>query len=316
MFHPIPKENHCEPATAATGYRHPSYARALEEFGKPHFLRLSKGCVLISAIDGSEAYDARGCYPLFCCQDWKRISDDLEELTDSVVSLMLVTDPFGDYDPQALADSFPDLFRPYKEHFVVDLTRPIESTISKTHARYARQAARTVEVERVADPKRFAHQWISLYSHLVQRNQVQGIAAFSHDSLRRQLEVPGLELFRAVLNGETVAAILYYLHEGVAYYHLGASSDKGYENRASYALFGESLAYFKSRARWVCLGAGAGSTNNGGDGLTRFKRGWATGTRTAHICGRIFDSLQYQKLVCARKDTVAGYFPLYRSPAS
>ena len=55
-------------------------------------------CVgLERAIPGSDLHDGMGCYPLFCCHDWKRLPDDVAELTDSLVTLTLVTDPFGDF---------------------------------------------------------------------------------------------------------------------------------------------------------------------------------------------------------------------------
>ena len=119
--------NDCESA-GATGSLHPSYVCALEEIGSPRRLERSKGCILVSAVDGCSAFDAHGCYPLFCCRDWDRIAEDVGSLKDSLVSLVLVTDPFGKYDPQVMAECFPDLFKPYKEHFVVDLTYPIHSS--------------------------------------------------------------------------------------------------------------------------------------------------------------------------------------------
>ena len=65
--------------------------------------------------------------------------------------------------------------------------------------------------------------------------------------------------------------------------------------------------------RWLGLGAGAGVTTSVEDGLTRFKKGWATGTRPASFCGRIFDSERYREL-CRKGGADDGrYFPAYRS---
>ena len=112
-----------EPATLS-GYGHPSYAASLAEFGTPRRLRRSGGWVLERRIAGTEARDAMGCYPLFVCQDWRALEADLDEL-DGLVSLALVSDPFGDYDEDVLRRCFRDVLVPFKPHFVTDVSRPI-----------------------------------------------------------------------------------------------------------------------------------------------------------------------------------------------
>ena len=81
-----------------TGYLHPGYAESLAEFGKPHPLARCGGHLLARQIANSGCLDALGCYPLFCCQDWTRLREDLEELRGRMVSVALVTDPMGNYD--------------------------------------------------------------------------------------------------------------------------------------------------------------------------------------------------------------------------
>ncbi len=78
-----------------TGYRHPLYAASLAEHGTPRRLPASDGWILERDIPGFTGRDAMGCYPLFCCGRWDRLADDLRELGDGLVSLTLVTDPFG-----------------------------------------------------------------------------------------------------------------------------------------------------------------------------------------------------------------------------
>jgi hypothetical protein len=72
--------------------------------------------------------------------------------------------------------------------------------------------------------------------------------------------------------------------------------------------------FAQAGVRWMALGAGAGTENDGSDGLTRFKRGWATETRTVYLCGRIFQQSTYAALVGAQAST--SFFPAYRHPAS
>jgi lipid II:glycine glycyltransferase (peptidoglycan interpeptide bridge formation enzyme) len=83
---------------------------------------------------------------------------------------------------------------------------------------------------------------------------------------------------------------------------------------ASFALFWEALEHFAARGlKWLLLGAGSGSTARADDGLSRFKRGWATTTRTAYLCGAIFDPQTYAALAQARNIPETKYFPAYRA---
>jgi hypothetical protein len=121
-------------------------------------------------------------------------------------------------------------------------------------------------------------------------------------------------LLRATHKETTVGITLWYVQGDVGYYHLGAVSEAGYELRASFALFRFAIEYFATIGlRWLDLGAGAGIKSNDIDGLTRFKRGWSTGTRTAYFCGRIFDRTRYLEIAKASPAFATGYFPIYRS---
>ena len=112
----------------------------------------------------------------------------------------------------------------------------------------------------------------------------------------------------------TVGMTLWYVQDTVAYYHLGASSDLGYELRASFALFWLAIEYFASKGlHWLNLGAAAGITSAADNGLSRFKRGWSTGTRTAYVCGGIFAPDKYSELVKATNHPTTKYFPAYRT---
>jgi hypothetical protein len=106
---------------------------------------------------------------------------------------------------------------------------------------------------------------------------------------------------------------LWFVQGDVGYYHLGAYSPPGYEMRASFALFQFAIEYFSvSGLRWLSIGAGAGVGSGETDGLTRFKKGWSTGTRTAYFCGRIFDNVKYQEIVSTKDIPATDYFPAYR----
>ncbi len=294
------------------GYSHRGYAEALSEFGAPRHLSRCGGWLLEREIPGTSYCDAMGCYPLFACNDWSKLDQDLEELGDELATVALVADPFGNHDPELLQRCFPDRVIPFKEHLITDLSQPPDSFVDTQHRRKARRALERLNVEYCDDALRFVDEWNNLYANLIKRHSIQGLGAFSAASFKAQLDVPGISMFRATHDGETVGMTLWYADRGVAYYHLGAYSDLGYELEASFALFWRVLEHFANHGQqWLNLGAGAGLTNPT-DGLTRFKRGWATGKRPAYFCGRIFDRTKYEEAMRARNVELSDYFPGYR----
>ena len=296
-----------------TGYAHPGYAQALVEFGSPCELPGSGGWVLRRAIAGTDRHDAMGCYPMFSCRDWSRLGADLVALDKQVVSLAAVIDPFGTYTEADLKNWFPDLVLAFKQHFVVDLTQPPLAALPDSHRRYVKKAAKEVRVELAGNPLVLLEDWVSLYGTLIERHEIKGIARFSRSSFEQQLRLPGIVAFRAVHEEKTVGMLLWAVQGDAGFYHLGAYSDAGYQMRASYALFPAAIEYFAAKKlRWLNLGAGAGAGGDGTDGLSQFKRGWSTGTRTAHFCGRIFDREAYERIVKEKIIPPTKYFPAYR----
>jgi hypothetical protein len=297
-----------------TGYAHPDYAASLSEFGTPRLLPRSGGWVLERRIPGYQERDAIGCYPLFVCQYWSQLGADLDDHGGDLVSLALVTDPFGECDVTYLRRCFPDVVVPFKQHFVVDLSCPLDKIVNSHHRRNAVKALREVRVEVCANPLDFLFDWIGLYKTLTERRNIRGIATFSRDSFSKQLSVPGMVAFRAAQEDATVGMLLWYVQANRAYYHLGAFSARGYELRASFALFSYSIEYFARQGfEWLNLGAGAGAGTSAESGLNRFKQGWSTGVRTAYLCGRIFDQKKYREIVSEKNVPPTDYFPAYRT---
>jgi len=306
-----------------TGYAHGLYAASFAEHGSRRVLPRSGAWILERSIPGFPYRDAMGCYPLVSCRDWTELPADMEELREDIVALSMVTDPFGNYDRALLRECFTDVSFPFKEHFVTDLERAPETYISRHHRRYATASLRQVRIEQCPQPVRLLPVWTQLYSVLVRRHGVTGIAAFSEAAFARQLVVPGIVAFRAIRSRKTVGIVLWYVQGDAAYYHLAAYSQAGYDARASFALFRHCIDFFAaSGLRWLNLGAGAGLHPHN-DGLARFKEGWATGTRTAYFCGRVFDREKYREIVQSSGHVSSSFFPAYRegefgniSPAS
>lgn len=295
-----------------TGYGSPGYAASLAEFGAPRELPRSSGWILERPVNGTGYRDAMGCYPLFCCADWSLLEADLAELGGSLVSLAVVTDPFAAVDPDRLKRSFTEVMFPFKEHYVADLSLPLEEIAGRRHRKNARRALREVTVTACDDPARFVDTWTELYGNLVKRHQVTGIQAFSRRAFEAQLSLPGAVVLVAECRGETVGAQVYFQQGDAVHCHLGAVSERGYDLGAFFALDLVSIEYFADRARWLNFGGGAGISGDGADGLSLYKKGWATETRTAFFCGRIFDRAAYQSIVRERGIAPTSYFPAYR----
>lgn len=294
------------------GYLHPAYAQSLGEFGEPWPLMRSEGWILQRRIHGCDRRDAMGCYPVFACRDWSQLEADLEDLGNSLVSLSLVTDPFGEYDMELLRHCFRNVVVPFKEHLVVDLSSKTDRT-SRHHRYYARRALRHVAVEKCDEPQEHLDDWLRLYEILVSRHNLTGIKRFSRASFEQQLAVPGIVMFRATRAGMTVGAHIWYVQDSVAYSHLQATDEKGYEVRAAYALYSKALEWLRSHVSLADLGSGAGAERKSNDGLVDFKRGWATGTRQTYFCGRVFDPAAYDQLTQGRGISELEHFPAYRA---
>ncbi|MEW6742659.1 MAG: GNAT family N-acetyltransferase [Planctomycetota bacterium] len=296
-----------------TGYAHRSYAESLSEWGEARVLPRSSGPILVKGVPESSYRDAAGCYPLFCCLDWRGLAEDLRELEGELVSLTLVADPFGNHDEALLTKLFPDRMHPFKRHYVVDLGRRPETFVSAHHRRNARKAFATVAVDCCESPPAWIDDWTRLYENLIGRHGIQGIARFSSMSFAGQLRTPGLVMYRASIGSRTVGMLLWYVVGDIGYYHLGAYSPEGYAAKASFALFTFALQEFRRRGlRALGLGAGPGVADDSTGGLSRFKRGWATGEQTAYLCGRVLHAERYRELVGRTSPPTEDYFPAYR----
>jgi hypothetical protein len=105
--------------------------------------------------------------------------------------------------------------------------------------------------------------------------------------------------------------VMWYCQGDVGYYHLAAYTHKGYADNASYAVFWSAAERFRRQLRWLSLGAGAGATCDGSDGLTRFKRGWSSLTRPVYLGRHVTCPKRYEEL--SRMLPATNFFPAYRS---
>lgn len=299
---------------ALTGYLHPDYAASFAADGAVRSLPACGGWLIERAIPGSDARDAMGCYPLFACRDWSQLGPDLEQIGSALVSVTLVTDPFGAYDEPLLARAF-DRVVPYKQHYVADLTRPAGEFVTADRRQCAATARRRgVTVEEVAQPSDCIDEWTALYLGAMARHDAPG-PVLTRETVLAQLRLPGLVMLRAIWHTQTVGLGLFAVHNDVAYAHLVALGERAHELRVSCALYDDAIERLAGRVRWIDWGGVAGSSDNPNGGLARFKSGWSSGQRTAFLCMRILDRDQYAALSGTTGRTGSTYLPAYRGPA-
>ncbi len=295
------------------GYLDPAYAASMAAGGKLVPLAKSGGVITVRRIPGIELEDAMAPYPFLVCRDWRGLKDDIAKLNGSLVSVTAVTDPLADVDEGLLRESFNHLVRRYKAHFIIDITKPMETFIDPHHRGCARRALRKIVVELCENPLDYIAEWLDLYGHLVRRHDIRGPAQMTEQTFRLQFQVQGLSMFRARRDGATVGMILCMVQGDRAYFHLGAYNEAGYRSKASYALVWSIIHYFaEAGIKTLNIGAGAGAFGEGRDGLTAFKRGWASGTRMTYLCGGIIDPLNYSRLSTIASHAGPSYFPAYR----
>jgi len=252
-----------------------------------------------------------GPYPVFCCADWSVLADDVAQLAGELVSVTLVTDPFGEVDPATLHAGFDRVVR-FKDHYVAELDRPPEQFVATSHRRGARRALRAVDVAVCEHPADHLEIWLELFANLSRRHAITGLRAYSRQAFEAQLRIPGLVMFQASVGDEVVGLDLWYQQGEVAYGHVAAFSDVGYQLRASYATKWTMLRYFYERVRWVDLTGTAGASDDHDSGLAQFKAGWSTETKPVYLCGRILQPARYEDLTRQRGARETNYFPAYR----
>jgi hypothetical protein len=286
-------------------YASASYAKALDFAGRPLALPEWSGFVMLRSIAATD--DAMGVYPRQVLPADADLQGGLARLAVAgLVSLVLVPDPSFSPQRDDLARAF-DVCRPFKTHQFIERAKGYAP--SRNHRQKIRRAQSRCRVDRAPLAAHLAD-WRRLYDALSERHGISGVAGFPDAYFEVLARMPIFETFVAILGGAVVSMAIWFEHQGVAYYHLGASSPEGYAIGASYGLHDAAIQHFSGAAR-IDLGAGAGLIDDPQDGLARFKRGFANAEAQALICGAVLDRQRYEALTRGRQAN--DFFPAYRA---
>lgn len=294
------------------GYLHPLYAKSFSAIGKPIVLSKSGGWLIRRRIPETEYFDAMGPYPLFFCEHWHSLIDDLKSVQGELVSVSFVIGPFSEISRDQYEDYF-DIFRPYKDHYYYDSAYPLEETISKNNKKNARKALKSVTVDLVTSPNIDLDEWCDLYSNLIKRHEIKGIRAFSRESFAKQISIPDTLFFRAWHEGKIVGGNLFYIQNDVAYGHLMAQTDEGYQLGAAHAIKWVALNYLTKRVKYINFGGSTSGKQDALTGLDKFKLGWTNKIGKSYFCGKILNQSLYSDLAMSSDTKNGNWFPVYRS---
>jgi hypothetical protein len=132
------------------------------------------------------------------------------------------------------------------------------------------------------------------------------------DSLRSQL-TRSTHLVTAHYEGELVGGGLFFEHDGVVQYHLGATCTSYRDMQPMKTVLHETIRWAKSRGNRVLhLGGGLGGKT---DSLFHFKAGFSAGRAPFHTWQIVVDPPAYAELSAAAEDHASDdpeFFPTYR----
>jgi hypothetical protein len=264
--------------------------------------------VLLRPIPGTAATDAMGCYPLCVFESNDRVAEDFAALAGAgLVSLVLVTDCLTQPGRDFLDTHF-DHVREYKTHYLFDCA--LGGRPSKHHRDGVRRANRACTT-RVVDLAQHLDGWGACYDTLRHRKGLGGLHDFSRAYFQQLARLPELVTIASFVDDELVSAHLFLRWRGRLYSHLAASSPRGYEVEASFAIYAAALERF-GEDHVIDFGGGAGLAD-AEDGLAAFKRGFANSQRRNFVCGKTLDPDTSARLAAAGPAS-AGFFPAYRAP--
>lgn len=296
------------------GYLHPGYGESFAEVGEVRHLRRSGAWMLTRTIPGSERRDALIGYPRLMCRDWGSLADDLTETAAlaNVVTVSALTDPLARASEDVLRAGFPDLVRVHAQHYVADL---LTFWPTRDHRRAVRSATQLVDIDIEEAPQRRLASWERLTGR-----SLYGALGLSRAALERQLAVPGCVGFTALAEDGPVAMAIVFVSDDGAHVHAIASSERGEELGARYALIGAAAEDMAGRGL-LALDLGPVSAAPDADAEAAgaeatFMDGWTETTRPSYLCGRIVDRVAYDELAHAAGTTGSATFPAYRDPAA
>lgn len=304
-------------ASSPVGYRHPAYAQAFHHLGPAHHLPTAGAWVLERPLpshlgDAQDLTDLAAPYPLLVGNDVSAVRADLEDVAETAVSFVAVTDPFDSHNEHKLSRDF-DHCQLFKKHYMADLTQPVESFIRTKRLRHAEEAERVLDlsIERGPLSETLISECWTLYDGTMHRLGADGPGRFPQDVFTSMLRVPGAVAFVARHDGEAVGMQIDYQDGDFVYAHVAAVNDLGRQLRAATAINVRQVLHYQGTAAWIDSGAAPGGLDDSTHGLATFKQAFSNTSAPVYLCGAILRPDDYHRLSAASGES---WFPAYRAP--
>lgn len=293
-----------------SGYRQNGFAESL---GTGLYLENVKGSVLRRKIGTTGTHDVVNPYPVFACSNFANFEDDLTSLrVEGAIALTVRTDAFDEMNVLSTRDIW-DWFKPFKTHFITDLTEPWRDTAARNAKRYEKRAREDFEFSLVSSPSEYAADLARLNEIILNRTQINKSAGLSVKTLEKQLNLRGVRLFKAEDSQGPQGLALFMKTDRKAYAYLLGATDEARSKHVIYGLYGYALDALSAEVDAVDFGGNPGPTDDLSNSVGLFKQLWTNRTATSYICGKIFNPEAYGKLCKDRPALSPNYFPAYRA---
>ncbi len=296
-----------------TGYQHPGYARSFSGNAQIKRLEHSGGWLLRRPVNNQGIEDLCNAYPMFVGDNVTALAVDLAAMDHTqVASIILRSDPFDDYSITGGLPGF-DIVRPFKHHYIASLERPWRSFVRKSSRKVAARVRQQFEFSCVPQPSTRAHTLWQLHQLMLEK-QGANKALWTSEIIAAQLVLPGVTVFEVSDTTQTHAIACFMAVADRVYAHLLGVTEEGRAQNIIHGIYAYALDYFRDQARYIDFGSNAGLADDPEDGLSCFKQGWCSETRTSYLCGKILNPSLYTELCYQHGVSSATFFPAYRTP--
>lgn len=284
------------------GYASPEYQQVYAKHGEV------RDGMIYRQIPGTPYTDRISVYPFYPLEDVAK--SHTNEITTT-----LITDPLTEhYSPITcfLKLRYKSSQEKYKDHAVVKLKDFDESKLPENHKRNIKKCNKECYVDVVTNKQTQLDFFNKCYENLKARHNISENAwtNYSMTDLHTLMNVPGAVLFKSSWEEfQTLGYDLFYIQSDCVYYHIGCLSESGYDHKANFLMMFEAIKFFKGLGL-DRLEIGSVPDGASGDGLRRFKQGFANMSLPNHIYKIIHNKGLYGELSKGKEDSVR--FPKYR----
>ena len=292
---------------------------------------LIRECNAVAGLQGVSSFDATSAYgylgpvssdpmppPRFVADFQSGLRETLGNL--NVVSVFTRLHPLL---PQFPLIAGLGIVQPSGETVSIDLTLPEEEQVAGLRLNHVRniRKLRGMGATCAHDASRNLDDFAGIYYETMRRVGAAPRYFFKRDYFTQLDELRGsfVHLFTCLLEGEVIAAGMFFACDGIVQYHLGATR-AGYEALGPMKLVLDTARAWASRngMKVLHLGGGVGAQE---DSLFRFKAGFSERRHRYYTWRWILDQDQYDRLSRTKREWNAEhgveivspeYFPRYR----